>query len=261
MGYIENEIIKLAQSQVGYVENPLGSNHQKYSQFFDTPISKNGPYPWFNGKKQNVAYCAIGICWLLCMVLKPLLGSYDKVRQWLKFPKPADNCAAGCPFLWQYLKARFKAVGKKEGVACDVIFFNAKCTHVGIIESVSGGRYHTIEFNCDNGVRRRSYDIGSSKIYGIIHMDFSDIQPKEEEPTPDPEPLPHPTPDPEPVVDNLYKVVNIKTFLAIRTKPNANGKKVGELYNDAIVSVIEQQNGWGKITGDLWVYMSYLKKL
>ena len=259
MGYIENEIIKLAQSQVGYVENPLGSNHQKYSQFFDTPISKNGPYPWFNGKKQNVAYCAIGICWLLCMVLKPLLGSYDKVRQWLKFPKPADNCAAGCPFLWQYLKARFKAVGKKEGVACDVIFFNAKCTHVGIIESVSGGRYHTIEFNCDNGVRRRSYDMGSSKIYGIIHMDFSDIQPKEEEPTPDPVSKPEPE---KPVVP-VYPKYKVKTvtgeWLALRVASNTKSVLIARMPQGSELELMKTVKGEKKYGSDEWAYVKYLK--
>ena len=259
MGYIENEIIKLAQSQVGYVENPLGSNHQKYSQFFDTPISKNGPYPWFNGKKQNVPYCAIGICWLLCMVLKPLLGSYDKVRQWLKFPKPADNCAAGCPYLWQYLKARFKAVGKKEGVTCDVIFFNAKCTHVGIIESVSGGRYHTIEFNCDNGVRRRSYDMGSSKIYGIIHMDFSDIQPKEEEPTPDPVAKPEPE---KPVVP-VYPKYKVKTvtgeWLALRVASNTKSVLIARMPQGSELELMKTVKGEKKYGSDEWAYVKYLK--
>lgn len=259
MGYIENEIIKLAQSQVGYVENPLGSNHQKYSQFFDTPISKNGPYPWFNGKKQNVPYCAIGICWLLCMVLKPLLGSYDKVRQWLKFPKPADNCAAGCPYLWQYLKARFKAVDKKSGGYCDVIFFNAKCTHVGIIESVSGGRYHTIEFNCDNGVRRRSYDMGSSKIYGIIHMDFSDIQPKEEEPTPDPVAKPEPE---KPVVP-VYPKYKVKTvtgeWLALRVASNTKSVLIARMPQGSELELMKTVKGEKKYGSDEWAYVKYLK--
>lgn len=258
MGYIVDEIIKLAQSQVGYCENPLGSNHQKYSQFFDTPISKNGPYPWFNGKKQNVPYCAIGICWLLCMVLKPLLGSYDKVRQWLKFPKPADNCAAGCPYLWQYLKARFKAVDKKSGVACDVIFFNAKCTHVGIIEYVKDGKYHTIEFNCDNGVRRRSYAIGSTKIYGIIHMDFSDIEPKEAEPTPEPLPIPEPV-KPTPIYPK-YKVKTVTgEWLALRVAPNTKSVLIVRMDYGAEVDLIRTATGEKVYGSNEWAYVNYTK--
>ena len=251
---IVDEMITLAQSQVGYAESPLGSNHNKYAQYFD---NNDGAWQWFNGKKQNVAWCALWICWLFVMVLMKYLGSADKVRQWLKFPAPKNNCAAGCPYLWQYLVNRGWKVDKTKGQKGDIIFFNAKCSHVGIIEKVENGKYYTIEGNKGNKVARGTYAYNSSTIYGLCRPNYSDIEPK---PEPDPMPIPEPTP-PTPVESNLYKVVNIKTFLAIRTKPNANGKNVGELYNDAIVSVIRQENGWGNITGDLWVYMGYLKKV
>ena len=250
---IVDEMITLAQSQVGYAESPLGSNHNKYAQYFD---NNDGAWQWFNGKKQNVAWCALWICWLFVMVLMKYLGSADKVRQWLKFPTPKNNCAAGCPYLWQYLVNRGWKVDKTKGQRGDIIFFNAKCTHVGIIEKVENGKYYTIEGNKSNKVARGTYAYNSTTIYGLCRPNYSDLEKQ-----PEPEPLPIPTPEPEPVVSNLYKVVNIKSFLAMRTKPSSNGKKVGELYNDAVVSVLEQKDGWGKITGDLWVYMGYLKKI
>lgn len=253
---IVDEMITLAQSQVGYAESPLGSNHNKYAQFFDTPIAKNGAYQWFNGKKQNVAWCALWICWLWVMVLKKYCGTYDKVRAWLKFPAPKDNCAAGVPFLWQYLCKLGWKVDKTKGQRGDIIFFNAKCTHVGIIEKVENGKYYTIEGNKNNKVSRCTYAYNSTTIYGLCRPDYSSL-----EPTSEPEPLPIPTPEPTPVADDLYRVVNIKTFLAIRSEPSANGKKLGELYNDAIVTVLEKKSGWARITGTSWVYMSYLKKV
>ena len=76
---------------------------------------------------------------------------------------------------------------------------------------------------------------------------------------PDPEPEPTPTP-----TDNKYKVINIKTFLAIRNTPEAksdDSNKVGELYNGAIVTVIETSGSWAKISGDLWVSTKYLQKI
>ena len=76
---------------------------------------------------------------------------------------------------------------------------------------------------------------------------------------PDPEPEPTPTP-----TDNKYKVINIKTFLAIRNTPEAkadDSNKVGELYNGAIVNVIETSGSWAKISGDLWVSTKYLQKI
>lgn len=265
MGKLVSEITALGITQIGYAESPLGSNRTKYGVLWDTPKSKGGPYPFFNGKKNGeCGWCCLYVLWEIAMVLIGQLGwTYDQIRVWLGMPKnPADNCGAGAPWLYKYFKAKGWEVDKKKGQAGDIIFFNTSlgpCTHVGRIDSVSNGKYTTVEGNKSNKVGYGSYAIGSSSIYAVIHIPYETIEPK---PEPEPEPLPHPTPEPvDPVESNLYKVANIKTFLAIRTKPSANGKKVGELYNDAIVSVLDQQDGWGKITGDLWVYMGYLKKI
>ena len=248
MSVMCDKVLNLADRQVGYHEE--GNNWTKYARYFDVEA-----WQWFNGKKQNVAWCAIFVCWLFCQA--EIIGP-KKARVFLGCPAPKDNCAAGVPYLWQYLKARKWQVDKAKGQKGDIIFFNAKCSHVGIIEKVDDSKYYTIEGNKSNQVKRCSYSKSSSSIYGLMRPAWSEIDPKEEV---KPEPLPIPTPEPEPVVSNLYKVVNIKTFLAIRTQPNANGKKVGELYNDAIVSVEEQTNGWGRISGNSWVYMGYLKKI
>ncbi len=52
----------------------------------------------------------------------------------------------------------------------DIIFFDwdgdGKANHVGIVESVSKGKINTVEGNSGDAVRRRSYPIGGSGIYG-----------------------------------------------------------------------------------------------
>lgn len=76
---------------------------------------------------------------------------------------------------------------------------------------------------------------------------------------PDPEPEPTPTPS-----ENKYKVVNIKTFLAIRSTPEAkvdDSNKLGELYNGAIVTVLETSGNWARISGNCWCSLNYLKKI
>ena len=74
----------------------------------------------------------------------------------------------------------------------------------------------------------------------------------------DSEPAPTPTP-----TGNTYQVVNIKTFLAIRTSPENKGdaNKIGELYNGAIVTVDKITGSWANISGSLWVSTTYLKKI
>lgn len=76
---------------------------------------------------------------------------------------------------------------------------------------------------------------------------------------PDPEPEPTPTPS-----ENKYEVVNIKTFLAIRSTPEAkvdDSNKLGELYNGAIVTVLETSGNWARISGNCWCSLNYLKKI
>lgn len=256
---IVDEMIKLAQSQVGYKET--GNNHNKYAQYFDTEKSKGGPYPWFNGKKQNVAWCAIWICWLFVMVLEPknILGSPDKVRQWLKFPKPADNCAAGCPYLWSYLKARFGSVAKAKGQPGDIIFFNAKCTHVGIIEKISNGKYITIEGNKNDGVARGEYSINSTKIYGIIHPDYSGIEPQTEEPTPEPVVTPEPVKPVEPTYPK-YKVKTVTgEWLALRVAPNTRAVLIYRMPQGSVVELINTVKGEKVYGSDAWARVKYLK--
>ena len=79
-------------------------------------------------------------------------------------------------------------------------------------------------------------------------------------PAPDP-PEPAPTPTP---TDNSYKVTGIHTFLSVRNTPevkNDDSNKVGELYNGAIVTVMEFKGDWAKISGECWCSSKYLTKL
>ena len=254
MGKIVSEIITLGKNQIGYAESPLGSNKTKYGVLWDTPKSKNGPYPFFNGKKNGACgWCCLYVLWEIAMVLKGLLGwDYDKIRVWLGMPKnPADNCGAGCPYLYRYFKAKGWEVDKKKGQAGDIIFLNTslgKCAHVGRIDSVSNGKYTTVEGNKSNKVAYGSYAIGDSNIYAVIHIPYETIEPS-------PEPTPTPTP-----TSNKYKV-SVNTYLSLRDGTNTECTELGRLYNGAIVTITEQSNGWGRVSDNLWCSMKYLKQI
>ena len=258
MGYIVDELTKLMDKEQGYAEEPIGSNKQKFSRFFDVEA-----WQFFNTKKNPCYWCSVYVIWTLVQVLTPILGSYSKVRTWLGMPAPKNNEAAGCWQFYSYLKAKGWEIDKKKGQPGDIIFFNTsagKCAHIGMIRNVSSGKYITSEGNVNNRVSKCTHTIGASNIYAVIHPDYASIEPK-----PEPEPLPIPTPEPIVVpTEKKYRVTGIKTFLAIRSTPvvaPGDKNKVGELKNGAIVTVYEKNGGWARITGNCWVSMSYLKEV
>lgn len=246
---IRDRFIELAQSQVGYHES--GTNDNKYAEAFDTTW-----WQWFNGKKNKcAAWCAIWICWLFATLIGP-----ERALKFLGCPAPKNNCAAGVPYLWEYLKALGWKVNNDEGQPGDIIFFNTskkKNAHVGMIEAIDSSRYHTIEGNKSDAVGRGTYAKNSSSIYGIMRPNWSQIENEPQpEPTPTPEPTPAPTPEPE---GKPYKVVNIKTNLRIRSGPGSNFAVVGYLKNGDIVSVYETSGSWARIGDSKWTSLNYLK--
>ena len=153
-------VIDLAKRQLGYKET--GNNNTKYSNYFDVAA-----WQWFNTKKQGAEWCAIFVCWLFCQ--NENLGP-KQAYEFLGCPKsgPKDNCAAGVPYFFDYLKNKGYKVDKSKGQPGDIIVLNNK-KHVGIIEKIVDGYYITIEGNKGNYVSHGSYKISSSYITGIFH--------------------------------------------------------------------------------------------
>ena len=156
----KESFIDIAKSQVGYTENPKGSNNTKYAKYFDTDA-----WQFFNTKKNPCDWCAIFVHWCACQVVSP-----KEVRKLFGEPDPKDNCGAGVKYFWRYLEAKgytFKP-GKKEPEDGDIIFFN-NLGHVGIVEHVDS-KVHTIEGNKSNTVKRCTYTKTSTKIYGYARV-------------------------------------------------------------------------------------------
>lgn len=119
-------------------------------------------------------------------------------------------------------------------------------THVGVIVDNNGT---VVE------AKGHAYGVIKSKASSWDYWGKCNLIKYNAEPTPTPEPTPEPT-------GNTYKVVNIRTYLAIRSTPYADPSDknlVGKLFNGAVVTVIEKNGNWAKITGNCWVSMSYLK--
>lgn len=267
MSTIKAKVLNLAARQVGYKET--GDNVTKYAHYFD-----HEAWQWFNTKKNGAEWCAIFVCWLFCQ--NEILGP-KKALKFLGCPAPKNNCAAGVPFLWDYLTARGWKVDKKKGAAGDIIFFNSK-KHVGIIEKVVGGKYYTIEGNKSNMVKRCSYAVSSSSIYGICRPKWSEVEPKTEtvttpEPLKDTAPAPVVTPTiPKPAPVIKYKVkTNSGAPLALRTSPKRGAACLVWIPNGATVKVngtikgekVGSLNSWARCVYNGrsgYAFAAYLKK-
>lgn len=141
-GALASRILKLARSQLGVRESPMGSNRTKYSPFFGRP-----PEPWCadfvswlytkSGKKLNIPYTPTMLAWMKNN------GTYNRYS-----PKPGQIIM----FDWN----------PGSGVPAE---------HTGIVEKVymrNGVKYvQTIEGNSGNMVRRRTYPVSSSQIAGF----------------------------------------------------------------------------------------------
>lgn len=83
------------------------------------------------------------------------------------------------------------------------------------------------------------------------------LSPTPKVPDPEPEPVP-PDPKPTPAPSGHSYTVKVNTYLSLRTGPGTNYDEVGQLFNGAIVTAVEESGNWIKISGDLWCSKAYL---
>lgn len=72
---------------------------------------------------------------------------------------------------------------------------------------------------------------------------------------PDPDP---PGPEPTPTPTQTTYTVKVNTYLSLRTGPGTGNTEVGRLFNGAVVTAVEEKDGWVKISGELWCSKTYL---
>lgn len=150
---MKQKIIDLALSQVGYKEGK--NNYNKYAEELDKE-------PYFCTKKQNLAWCAVFVCWLFVIVL----GSGKKARKMLYQPLAhKNNLAAVCKYFANYFKNAHRWYKTPE--VGDVVFFKGggePIGHVGIVVQVMATTIITVEGNHGDRVarvvRKRSECVG-----------------------------------------------------------------------------------------------------
>ena len=255
MGYCE-KVLNLASRQVGYKET--GKNDTKYARYFDVEA-----WQWFNTKKQGSEWCAIFICWLFCQ--NEILGP-KRARIFLGCPQPKDNCAAGCGYLYDYMKAKGYQSSLDKAKPGDVIFFKSgsKCSHVGIVEKTDKTNIYTIEGNAGNMVKRVTHKRNSKTIYfGIMSPDYASLD-KNLEPSEPVADKPAPV-TPAAPAKVIYKVNTKHDPLMLRCGAGTNFPIICRLPKGATVTYKGTTTGkWLKVqykTMIGWAHGDYLKKV
>lgn len=250
-----DEVVSTQLAQVGYSSG--SSKSSTYSKFMDS-------YNFYNYKKDGSAnWCAILNDY--CVLVNTNPQTADDARSVVYEPNK-DNCGAGCKWKIDYYKRNnafypHKAKGCPAEVGDEVFFYDKKYVssenpygvyHTGRVVDWDDQNIYTVEGNTNGrgDVSKRSYSYGDSRLYGYGRPKWT----ANSRPSPKPQPEPEPTPEP---IEKKYKV-SVSDFLNIRTKPDINSDKVGEFYDGAVVTILEERDGWGKISGDCWVSLKYL---
>ena len=169
-----NELIKIAEAEVGYLEkksnsdldskteNAGSNNYTKYAR----DLNKAG---YYNGNKNGYAWCDVFVDWLFYQLCdKDAKKAEDMICQ-------TGDYGAGCVYSAGYYRnaGRFYA-SPKPG---DQIFFGSKGneSHTGIVYKVDSSKVYTIEGNTSGdagvvanggGVFKKSYSLNYAKIVG-----------------------------------------------------------------------------------------------
>lgn len=196
MAYDKQKVIDIALSEVGYLEkasksnlddktaNAGSGNYTKYSR----DLAK---YPFFNGTKQGVAWCAVFVAW--CFV--EAYGKDAALKLLCQPTKPANNAGAGCKYARNYFKNKGQLhTNPQPG---DMIFFYSKdksqIQHTGLVYKVDSSKVYTVEGNTSGasgvisnggGVCTKSYSLSYERLAGFGRPDYGvqQVQPEKSEP-------------------------------------------------------------------------------
>ena len=252
---IADKLIEIAKSEIGYLEKSKAAVEADPSVLYDFKegagsdnYTKYAVEQWeeryFNGKKQGVAWCAVFVGWCF-------LKAYgkDKALQLQCQPK-SGNAGAGCGAASNYYKQ--KGRWRSDPEKGNQIFFTdgREMTHTGLVEYVEGNKVHTIEGNCDGGVRRRTYDLNAARIAGYGHPDWTIVDEEGE------------------TKMELAKVVLPSgasgSTVNMRKQPSKSAELREQVPVGSTVEVIEDQGQWCMVAYDGkigWMMSNYLEYL
>ena len=146
-----SDVRRIANDEIGYHEE--GNNWTKYARDLDL-------IHYFNGNKQNVAWCATFTSWCIWKASNPDPKGTALAAQ---YQPRTDNCGCGVKYNAQYYKNKGEFYSRPE--PGDVFFTNG-WGHTGFVDEVNGNTFTTIEGNHNNQVDRCTRSISAMEGFG-----------------------------------------------------------------------------------------------
>ena len=195
MAYTAEQLIKIAEAEVGYLEKKTNANlddktaNAGYNNWtkYARDLNKAG---YYNGNKNGFAWCDVFVDWLFLQ----LCNGDAKKAEWLICQ--TGDLGAACGYSGNYYRnaGRFYTSDPKPG---DQIFFGTRGheSHTGIVYKVDSSRVYTIEGNTSGtagvvanggGVFKKSYALNYTRISGYGRPRY-DEEPSSAETKPEPE--------------------------------------------------------------------------
>ena len=197
--YTARKLIAIAVAQIGYHEKASNAN-------LDDPTANAGSNNWtkyardlaaagyYNGNKNGYAWCDVFVDWCFYMLADKNAAKAQEIEC------QTGPLGAGCLYSRQYYQQQGRLFSTPE--PGDQVFFqqNGEIVHTGIVETVNGNSFTTIEGNSSNQVARRSYTLGNGyvKDFGRPKFDADDGSGSD---------TPAPTPATDKTVDELAQEV------------------------------------------------------
>ena len=149
-----NQVIKLAQSQVGY-KAPGPGKRNKYAAYIDSHFPT-----FYNGKKNGYDWCDVFVDYCVLYIAQNAKDAEYVLCQ------PARSCGAGVGWSWKYYKAKKRT--SKTPKAGHQIFLN-KLKHTGIVYKVDSKYVYYVAGNEGGGhgqVKKHKVLKTNKSIYG-----------------------------------------------------------------------------------------------
>lgn len=184
MAYDKQKVIDVALAEEGYLEkatksnlddklaNAGSGNYTKYARDLAT-------YPYFNGSKSGVAWCAVFVAW--CFV--QAYGKDAALKLLCQPAKAANNAGAGCKYMRNYFKNKNQLHNDPQ--PGDAIFFyngdKSQIQHTGLVYKVDSSKVYTIEGNTSGasgvvanggGVCTKSYSLNYDRLAGFGRPEY-----------------------------------------------------------------------------------------